>query len=81
MAVEGGQMHEDADEDRRSACAAERLETKKAGDLSQEFRDATDKPSCIKTIQPAGRRAIFADVSGTELNANEGELLLKRCTS
>jgi len=35
VAVEGGQMHEDAGLNLGSACATERLETKKAGDLSR----------------------------------------------
>jgi hypothetical protein len=84
VAVEGGQMHEDAEQDRGSARATERLETKKAGDLSRllpwQLRDATDKPSCIKTIQSGPGRVLDARAATNELNAIEGELLLERRT-
>ena len=39
--------------------------------------ETTDKPSCIKTIQSGPWYALHAKF---ELNANEGELLLERCT-
>ncbi|MGH8779185.1 hypothetical protein [Paraburkholderia sp.] len=42
-----------------SACANERLETKKAGDESQLTPRATDKPSCIKNYPTRdGRRCL-----------------------
>jgi hypothetical protein len=66
-----------------SARAAERLETKKAGDLPRlcsTQRDATDKPSCIKTIQSSVAPLPEARAPTHELNAIEGELLLERRT-
>jgi hypothetical protein len=56
VAVEGGQMHEDAERFVEPQRATERLGTKKAGD-ERGIRDVTDKPSCIKTVQPGVRRA------------------------
>ncbi|HZZ11720.1 MAG TPA: hypothetical protein VFE79_13615 [Paraburkholderia sp.] len=60
VAVEGGQMHEDAGIDgfdcKHGPCAAGRLETKKAGVLiavhfGEMRQETTDEPSCIKTIR------------------------------
>jgi hypothetical protein len=66
-------------------CRLKRLETKKAGEASlwiapvnrATCNKTTDKPSCIKTFQSAPAKIALPE---NELDANEGLMLLERCT-